>query len=206
MIKIHKTNKTEQDQIAELGARESEEADVDVDEEEQEDQEEIKSVKKSDGKMMEDENDEKIDITWDCYKNYFMKYWQGPKFFIFGIVTYFFGMIFWMSGDYVIGYWTTTLDQHEKFWKYACLSVFFGVSACLMIGVRFACFYYYSWHASKMLHEDMIDKILKAPVNLYFDITPIGKSLNKFSKDLNGIQGSFHYTIDGVLACSFSII
>ena len=75
-----------------------------------------------------------------------------------------------------------------------------------MIGVRFACLYYYSWHASKKLHEDMIEKILQAPVNLYFDITPIGKSLNKFSKDLIHLQGGFHYTIDGSLACSYSVI
>ena len=75
-----------------------------------------------------------------------------------------------------------------------------------MIAIRFACFYYYSWNASKSLHEDMIKHILKAPVNLYFDVTPIGKSLNKFSKDLNHLQGGFHYTIDGTLACTYSVL
>jgi len=34
----------------------------------------------------------------------------------------------------------------------------------------------------------MIDKILHAPVNLYFDVTPVGRILNKFSKDLNGLE------------------
>ena len=57
--------------------------------------------------MMEDENDEKIDISFECYKNFFMKYWQGPKFFLFGNLTFLCGTLFWMSGDYVIGYWTT---------------------------------------------------------------------------------------------------
>ena len=31
----------------------------------------------------------------------------------------------------------------------------------------------------------MIDKIMNAPINLYFDTTPIGRILNRFSKDLS---------------------
>ena len=31
----------------------------------------------------------------------------------------------------------------------------------------------------------MVDRILNAPINLYFDKTPIGRILNRFSKDLN---------------------
>ena len=34
----------------------------------------------------------------------------------------------------------------------------------------------------------MLENIIKAPVNLYFEITPIGRILNKFSKDLNQIE------------------
>ena len=54
-----------------------------------------------------------------------------------------------------------------------------------MIAIRFVLLLSASWNANKLLHEEMIDRILKAPVNLYFDITPIGKSLNKFTEDIN---------------------
>jgi hypothetical protein len=30
----------------------------------------------------------------------------------------------------------------------------------------------------------MIDQTLKAPINLYFDTTPTGRIMNRFSKDL----------------------
>lgn len=30
----------------------------------------------------------------------------------------------------------------------------------------------------------MINKVLNAPINLFFDVTPIGRILNRFSKDL----------------------
>jgi len=41
-----------------------------------------------------------------------------------------------------------------------------------------------SLRMSKKLHEGLISKVLNAPINLYFDVTPIGRILNKFSKDL----------------------
>ena len=39
----------------------------------------------------------------------------------------------------------------------------------------------------------MIKNVLHAPVNLYFDTTPIGRILNKFSKDLNMLENEFCY-------------
>jgi len=34
----------------------------------------------------------------------------------------------------------------------------------------------------------MIEKIGNAPINLFFDVTPIGRVLNKFSADLNELS------------------
>ncbi len=31
----------------------------------------------------------------------------------------------------------------------------------------------------------MVDKVFRAPINLYFDVTPIGRVLNKFTKDMS---------------------
>lgn len=52
----------------------------------------------------------------------------------------------------------------------------------------------YSWYATKKLHDDMMHSVLHAPVNLYFDKTPLSRLLNIFSKDLNQleIQMSYH--------------
>jgi len=38
------------------------------------------------------------------------------------------------------------------------------------------------------LHDDLITKILSAPVNLFFDITPVGRILNRLSNDLDHID------------------
>lgn len=46
----------------------------------------------------------------------------------------------------------------------------------------------YTWRAAKYLHNDMVKRVLNAPINLYYDVTPTGRILNKFSKDLSVIE------------------
>jgi len=54
---------------------------------------------------------------------------------------------------------------------------------------------YFSWFGTKRLHEDMIDSVLNAPINLYFDTTPTGRILNRFSKDLTVVEFILLYLI-----------
>jgi ABC-type multidrug transport system fused ATPase/permease subunit len=47
------------------------------------------------------------------------------------------------------------------------------------------------WSAVKIcsrLHAKLLRGVLRAPVNLYFDVTPIGRILNRFSKDLDHVD------------------
>jgi len=37
----------------------------------------------------------------------------------------------------------------------------------------------------------MIESLGNAPINLYYDVTPIGRVLNKFSSDLNDLSAWF---------------
>ena len=67
------------------------------------------------------------------------------------------------------------------------MSLSFAVLTSLSITARTAITYYYSIKADRKLHEHMIEKVTNAPINLYFDVTPIGRVLNKFSGDLNGL-------------------
>lgn len=52
----------------------------------------------------------------------------------------------------------------------------------------------------------MIDRVLRAPVNLYFDTTPIGRILNRFSKDLNTMECGFADQIGGFLAMAYTLL
>ena len=39
------------------------------------------------------------------------------------------------------------------------------------------------------IHESTLSKILLAPINLFFDVTPIGKILQIFTEDMNVFSG-----------------
>lgn len=40
----------------------------------------------------------------------------------------------------------------------------------------------------KQVHHDVVDRIMKAPVNLFFDVTPNGSIMKRFSEDMNVIE------------------
>lgn len=52
----------------------------------------------------------------------------------------------------------------------------------------------------------MIERVLNAPVNLYFDTTPIGRILNKFSKDLSAVESGFGWLFGAVYYFIFSLL
>jgi ABC-type multidrug transport system fused ATPase/permease subunit len=97
--------------------------------------------------------------------------------------------------DYLVGDWATSPDQHTEFAKY-CTGQFTLATLCsVFVFGRVFSLQYHSWNATKALHQDMIDHVLKAPINLYFDTTPIGRIMNRFSKDLQMIEIFFCYMI-----------
>lgn len=58
--------------------------------------------------------------------------------------------------------------------------------------------------AVSVLHNRMLNKVMSAPINLYFDITPIGQIMNRFSKDLNVMDASIVFAISGLFGCVFN--
>ncbi len=46
----------------------------------------------------------------------------------------------------------------------------------------------------------MINTVINAPVNLYFEKTPIGRIINKFSKDINILSVTFGMFLAGIVA------
>jgi len=52
----------------------------------------------------------------------------------------------------------------------------------------------------------MIEAVGNAPINLYYDITPIGRVLNKFSSDLNDLTAWFGSMYGAELAMFYSLL
>jgi ABC-type multidrug transport system fused ATPase/permease subunit len=45
-----------------------------------------------------------------------------------------------------------------------------------------------TYTAGKKVHREMLEHVLNAPINLYFDVTPTGQIVNRFSKDVGTVE------------------
>ncbi|KAF1329531.1 Abc transporter c family member 2, partial [Globisporangium splendens] len=52
--------------------------------------------------------------------------------------------------------------------------------------------------SSKNIHDDLFRRVLQAPVNRYFDVTPVGRILNRFSNDLDQLDANLPQQYQGL--------
>lgn len=134
-------------------------------------------------------------IGFKAYKNYFS---AGASWFfiVFLVLLNLMCQVFYVLQDWWLSHWanrqgalndtknangnvTRTLDLSWYLGIYTGLTavtVLFGIARSLLV-------FYVLVNASQTLHNRMFESILKAPV-LFFDRNPIGRILNRFSKDI----------------------
>ncbi|KAH6588650.1 hypothetical protein BASA50_010612 [Batrachochytrium salamandrivorans] len=91
-----------------------------------------------------------------------------------------FWLVVWTNKE--IPYFTTNGQYVGVYWGW---SIFQAIMT-YAFGVYFA---YHGTRAARVLHEGAITRIVRAPV-LFFDTTPLGRVINRFSKDQDGIDNS----------------
>jgi len=75
-------------------------------------------------------------------------------------------------------------------------TVIVAITAMLCF-VRSAAFMAFARDSSRRIHEKMLARLLRAPVNLYFDTVPTAQILNRFSKDLDVLDTMLpHYLLE----------
>ncbi|EQC32349.1 hypothetical protein SDRG_10096 [Saprolegnia diclina VS20] len=86
-----------------------------------------------------------------------------------------------------MGYWST----HDGHLSQLCFASLFVAMAFASLGIiwgRSLFLLVLSLRSSKTLHASLLTKVLSAPVNTFFDVTPIGRILNRFSSDLDQVD------------------
>lgn len=60
--------------------------------------------------------------------------------------------------------------------------------------------------AARYLHNNLLHHVIRAPVPAFFDITPIGRIINRMSHDVDTVDNDFPATLRAWASCIFSVL
>ena len=139
-------------------------------------------------------------VAWHAYK----KYIECGGGFIRFIFVYFMFVICTANGlaNYVwISLWTSD-SNYENHSRAFYLGLYAALSISLGIFTFFRSYFLASFgvRASGALHKNLLGSVLNAPMS-FFDTTPTGRILSRFSKDIYSIDLEMSDVLDFFLFC-----
>lgn len=147
-----------------------------------------------------DEYDEKVEVEWSVYFKFFISNYTWIAIVIAVPLYTFYGYAGIQATKY-IGIWVKNVDDEGSFERYLWIVLGYSLGFSFTVTIGFFIIMVAVLRASNLLHKRMTDKTLRAPINLYFDKTPTGKILNRFSKDINKIDSGFPFDITFTIEC-----
>lgn len=144
-------------------------------------------------------------VAWKVYKKYIMA-GGGFGWFFFAYFMFVLCAAVDLLSTAWITFWTSDANyerQPQEFYLgfYALTAVLLGVFqffrswVLARFGVR----------ASNEIHKSVLDSVIRAPMS-FFDTTPTGRILSRFSKDLYSIDIELSEQLDFFLFCSLTVL
>lgn len=97
--------------------------------------------------------------------------------------------------EYLIGEWanSTKDDQFDQYWErmFKIGAMVLGVT--LVNCVRQYCVKKIITTALRTVHSKVLNSIMRAPINKFFDVTPTGSILTRLNDDLNHFEHIVHH-------------
>ncbi|KAJ3042390.1 hypothetical protein HDV00_007346 [Rhizophlyctis rosea] len=91
---------------------------------------------------------------------------------------------------------TTTIDPHGP-WFYITIYALLGLAVLIASTIRWIYIVLSALRAATALHTSLLASILGAPMR-FFEVTPVGRVLNRFSKDVQSMDTTVIFAVDSL--------
>ena len=137
-------------------------------------------------------------VQFDVYKAY--AYACNPKRVVIFILICAFSQGISVFQNIILSIWADSNDKQQKSDPFFWLSIYFGIGilfAFASVTQAILAWVLCGIEGARKLHNDMLENVLRLPTS-FFDTTPLGRVINRFSKDI--------YILDESLPRSFLML
>ncbi|KAL4167261.1 hypothetical protein KRP22_012747 [Phytophthora ramorum] len=128
-------------------------------------------------------------VSGQTYRSYFDETgFNGVLVVLTIVAAYFAGQGMRIVVDWWQGHWAKEMGSTSSSYSELSFALwYFGfIVVCALVTIGRGLLMMESCiRSSKNLHNELFRRVLSAPVNLYFDVTPVGRIPNRFSNDLD---------------------
>ena len=158
-------------------------------------------------RIIKDEDEEKGTVQITVYYSY-IGYMGGTCFMIFIVIV----MLLWQATKGGSDYWIAYYSNHQYLfnkWGFLLIYSALGMGSILFVFFRIYLLSRSVLKLNKNLHRDMVEKLIKAPINLFHETIPRGQILNRLSKDLEEMNNTMYKVGDflvGMYSCLGAVV
>jgi ATP-binding cassette, subfamily C (CFTR/MRP), member 1 len=163
----------------------------------------------NEGQLLVDEDRSTGDVVWPVYK-WWIDAFGGYPAGLYVVFIYIVVQCINLSSTFWLSYWSENAEDHKDSQMFY-LYVFIALNALYALGlyIRAVATYIRGLKASKILFRALLSRILRAPTS-FFDTTPIGRIVNRLSKDVytvdEGIPATWAQLFNTLISVVFTLV
>ncbi|GMF43781.1 unnamed protein product [Phytophthora fragariaefolia] len=162
-------------------------------------------VFEEEGQLMVEEDRSVGDVSWSVYGVWISAF--GGMCAVFMVVLGFFAaQALTLLATVWISYWSEEASKYpDSQMYYVYVYMLINLAYAVVLFIRVVLLYLGSLHASRLLFNKLLNQILRAPTS-FFDTTPLGRIVNRMSKDIYTLDEAIPGTVVGLLNTIVSVV